>query len=136
MKFFTLAVVTFALFLVLDFLWFRVAGEFFKSQVGSIARLRADGSWDVLLWAGALAYVLMTIGVLVFVVLQAGSLWQAAALGALFGFVAYGIYDFTNLATLSAWTVRFVVVDVLWGTLLCGTVSAVAYALANASLWS
>ena len=33
----------------------------------------------------------------------------------IFGLVSFGIFDLTNLAILSAWTSRFVVVDMAWG---------------------
>lgn len=129
MKLILLGAIIFALFIVLDLLWFSVAGNFFKNQIGSIARLNADGTWNVLLWAGALAYVLMSVGVLYFVLPQAHSVVHAALLGGLFGLVGYGLYDLTNLATLTAWTPQFAMVDMLWGTFLCGVVSAVAYTI-------
>jgi uncharacterized membrane protein len=40
----------------------------------------------------------------------------AAAYGALLGFVVYGVYDFTNLATLRHYPVKLAIVDVAWGT--------------------
>lgn len=45
--------------------------------------------------------------------------------GALLGAMAYGTYEFTNLATLKGWTWRMVATDLIWGTVLTG-VSAVA----------
>ena len=46
----------------------------------------------------------------------------AAALisGALLGAMAYGTYEFTNLATLKGWHWQMVVLDVAWGTFLTG----------------
>lgn len=38
--------------------------------------------------------------------------------GALLGFLAYGTYEFTNLATLRAWHWQQVAVDLTWGTVL------------------
>ncbi len=131
MKILLLATVLWALFIILDLIWFYFMGNFFKAEIGSIARLNEAGGWDVNLVAGALVYVLMTIGLLVFVLPLAGSLPQALMYGALFGFVAYGIYDLTNMATLSAWTVRFAAVDMTWGTFLCGTVAACGYLLSK-----
>ncbi|WP_425050464.1 DUF2177 family protein [Psychromarinibacter sp. S121] len=43
---------------------------------------------------------------------------------ALFGAVAYGTYEFTNLATLKPWHWSMVAIDLTWGTLLT-TVAAV-----------
>lgn len=41
--------------------------------------------------------------------------------GALIGAMAYGTYEFTNLATLKDWTWRMVATDLTWGTVLTGT---------------
>ncbi|WP_300056379.1 DUF2177 family protein [uncultured Roseobacter sp.] len=40
---------------------------------------------------------------------------------ALIGAMAYGTYEFTNLATLKDWTWRMVATDLTWGTVLTGT---------------
>ena len=40
--------------------------------------------------------------------------------GAILGALAYGTYEFTNLATLKHWTWHMVAVDLTWGTLLTG----------------
>lgn len=136
MKSILLGIVVAVLFLALDLAWFRLMGGFFKSQVGSIARLASDGSWDVRLLPALLVYVLMTVGVLVFVVGRSSSMGEALALGGLFGFIGYGLYDLTNLATLSAWTVPFVLADMTWGTVLCGTVSLLGFALSRLPFFS
>ena len=47
-------------------------------------------------------------------------------LGMLFGLAAYGTYDLTNQATLKQWPTLVTIVDLTWGALLTGTVSAVA----------
>ena len=44
--------------------------------------------------------------------------------GALFGFFTYATYDLTNMATIRGWPLAMVVVDILWGTLLCTLVAA------------
>ena len=45
--------------------------------------------------------------------------WVFAS-AALLGAMAYGTYEFTNLATLRDWTWRMVLTDVAWGALLTG----------------
>ncbi len=49
------------------------------------------------------------------------SLSWVFASAALLGAMAYGTYEFTNLATIKGWTWRMVVTDLIWGTLLTGT---------------
>jgi uncharacterized membrane protein len=61
------------------------------------------------------------------------SLSHALALGALLGLVAYAAYDLTNLATLEGFPLTVALVDLVWGMVLCATVSAITY-LASARL--
>jgi uncharacterized membrane protein len=44
--------------------------------------------------------------------------------GALLGFIIYSVYDLTNYATLDKWTLHMTVMDILWGTALCGITTA------------
>ena len=53
--------------------------------------------------------------------------FQAALLGAF----AYGTYEFTNFATLKAWTWQMVAVDLSWGTLLTGATGTVGFLVAR-----
>jgi len=46
--------------------------------------------------------------------------------GALFGLVAYATYDLTNQATMKNWPVIVTIVDLIWGSLLTGTVAVIA----------
>jgi uncharacterized membrane protein len=119
------------LFILLDLVWFYFVSSFFKDEIGSIARLTPEGKWDVRLAPAIMAYVLMGVGVAAFVYLNATSLLSAALLGGLFGLIGYGLYDLTNLATLSDWTIRFTIVDMVWGTFLCATVSGSVYLIAK-----
>jgi uncharacterized membrane protein len=41
--------------------------------------------------------------------------------------VTYAAYDLTNLATLEGFPLKVVLVDMVWGTVLCATVSAVTF---------
>ena len=56
--------------------------------------------------------------------LETGPSWRLALNAAVFGAVAYGTYEFTNYATLKAWSWEMVAVDFTWGIVLT-TVSAV-----------
>jgi uncharacterized membrane protein len=70
--------------------------------------------------AAGLFYACYAVGVAVFAVAPAtrqNSLLAAAANGALLGFIAYMTYDFTNLASLKAWTPALAAIDIAWGTI-------------------
>ncbi len=58
-------------------------------------------------------------------------LWVFAS-GALVGAMAYGTYEFTNLATLKDWTWRMVATDLTWGTFLTGISATAGVAVARA----
>lgn len=121
-----------ALFVILDLVWFYFAGAFFRSEINAIARLTESGGWNLRYLPAALVYVLMSVGLVTFVYPLSTSALSSVLYGALFGLVLYGLYDLTNLATLTDWTWRLSVLDILWGTFLCGTVSAAVYLCARA----
>lgn len=52
--------------------------------------------------------------------LRADQPMQALIGGMVIGAMAYGTYEFSNYATLTAWHPSMVVADVLWGTVLTG----------------
>jgi uncharacterized membrane protein len=122
---------TLAVFLVLDFLWLGVVmPRFYKAQLGPLARLSGE-AFDPI-WPAALAvYLLLVVGIVAFVLPRATASTAAAlGWGALFGVVCYGVYDFTNLATLRGWPGILTAVDIAWGGVLCGA-TAVAARLAQ-----
>ncbi|MEZ5765563.1 MAG: DUF2177 family protein [Xanthobacteraceae bacterium] len=45
---------------------------------------------------------------------------QALVFGMALGFLCYGTYEMTNYATLQAWSLQQVAVDLAWGTVLTG----------------
>jgi len=95
---------------------------FYDAEIGQLAR--RSGAALAPRWPAAVAvYVLIPLGLVLFVRPAYGSqasLWQAAAWGALFGLVLYGVYDFTNRSILEAWSLRLTLADVAWGCTLCG----------------
>jgi uncharacterized membrane protein len=118
--------------LLLDFVWLSfVATNFYKSQMGSLARLTSSGAFDIKLLPGGLVYLLMLIGLMVFVFpkVEGMSLLYTFFVGGLFGLLCYGIYDFTNMATLTAWPWKLAIVDMLWGGFLCGVTSVITIGL-------
>jgi uncharacterized membrane protein len=82
-------------------------------------------------WAAAFAfYAVFVVGIVILVVwpaIERHSLLRAVLLGALLGVVTYAAYDLTNLAVLEGFPLAMAVVDVIWGAVLCGTVSGVTY---------
>ncbi len=97
---------------VFDLSWIGgIARDFYKSRIGALLEFH--------LMPAIVFYLMYVAGVIVFVSgSDAATRWQSVALyGALFGFVAYGTYDLTNMATLRGWSLTLVLVDMAWGTL-------------------
>jgi uncharacterized membrane protein len=117
------------IFFGLDMVWLGVAAKnFYTKQIGFLMTPKVN-------WAAAiLFYLLFLAGLVVFVIAPAverDSWARALLLGALFGLITYATYDLTNLATLKDWPLALTVVDLTWGTLLAGSVSAGTYLIAR-----
>jgi uncharacterized membrane protein len=112
MKAFTIALLGFP---VLDGLWFGLLMKtFYRQQLAGIARFQ-DGMLAPVWSAVAPVYILLAIGVAVFVIPRAPDVWSAAKYGALFGLVVYGVFDLTNFSTLARYSPILTVVDMSWG---------------------
>jgi uncharacterized membrane protein len=125
--------VALAVLVIGDALWLRWFGQaVVRPALGPIMR-------DQLLWTPVvLFYVLYALGVVIFAIdpaLRGKSLLAAAGLGLLFGFMAYMTYDLTNMATLKAWTIKLLVMDVAWGTFITGLSAVVSTAACRALGW-
>ncbi|MBI5803123.1 DUF2177 family protein [Candidatus Pacearchaeota archaeon] len=119
------------IFLILDFIWLNyVIGDFFKSQIGHISNI-VSGQFKINLYAAIFVYVLMTLGLLIFVLPVSNSYSQALIYGALFGFVMYGIYDGTNLTFIKDYPLKFALVDISWGTFLVAVTNAALFFVKN-----
>ena len=113
-------------FVLIDLLWLGVIAKgFYRHELGDLMR-------EPIGKGAALAfYLLYPLGLLVFVFPQAGtgSVAQAFIYGALLGLLTYGTYDLTNLATMRGFSTKLALVDWASGTLLTGTVAAIATAI-------
>jgi uncharacterized membrane protein len=124
--------ITLVVFFLIDMVWLgAVAKNFYRKHLGAMLSPKVN-------WAAAILFYLVFIaGLLVFVIrpaLAAGAPLRALAFGALFGLISYATYDLSNLATLKDWPVIVTVVDLVWGTVLGGTVSWAATALGRSLL--
>ena len=118
-------------FLLLDYLWLgRLAQRFYLRELGPLARQRG-GKVDARLPAAAVVYLLIPLGIVLFPLQLAaeGGVFAALAWGATFGLGVYGIYDFTNRAVLAGWSLRLSLVDLVWGSVLCGISTVIAYGI-------
>ena len=122
LKLYSVAVVV---FFIIDLTWLGVvARSFYQAQMGHLMRPSVN-------WAAAVVfYLIFVLGIVVLSVLPAverQSLTHAILLGGLLGLVTYAAYDLTNLATLEGFPLKVALVDMVWGTVLCATVSAITF---------
>ena len=128
-KIIQLYLLTTVVFFAIDIVWLSVvANRFYQSQIGPM--LKSPPNWAV----AAGFYLFYIVGIIVFATLpgiEKGMLFEAVWRGALFGALAYATYDLTNLATLEGWPWQVAAVDIGWGAVLTGTVSAASYQIAR-----
>jgi uncharacterized membrane protein len=126
-----LAAVGAVTFMVLDGVWLGLLMKnFYREQLAPILRL-TDGGMTPNWPAAFVVYVLLGTGIALFVMPRATTISSAAAYGALFGLVVYGVYDFTNYSTLRQWPFALTLVDVAWGTLASAAAALVMWVVAR-----
>lgn len=121
--------VTVVVFLVLDLTYLGVImAGFYKSELGSLAR-RSGEALTPVWWAAMVVYVLIPLGIVLFGLPRVDAerwLPSALAWGFVYGVVLYGVYDFTNYATLDRWPLKLTFADIAWGGVLCSVMTAFA----------
>ena len=107
------AVIASIVFLVIDVIWLSLATKsFYKPQIGHLFAEKP------VIWAAALFYILYMFGMSVVVIqpcIEPDSLVKSLYVGFIFGLVAYGTYNLTNMAVLKNWSATVVFVDMFWG---------------------
>ena len=119
MRAYPIAVIaTIVVFSILDFIWLgTVAFSFYETHIGTL--LLDAPNWN----AGLAFYFMYMAGIFYFAVIpgvRRMSPLRGLLNGALLGFLAYGTYDLTNMATLKNWSWQVVAVDMAWGTFATG----------------
>lgn len=127
----------------IDYLWIgQLAQQFYIDELGTLIR-RVNGEFTPILWAAVVFYVAYAALIVHFVrpILanrntnfkaddaasrSTVSKLDAFKVGAVFGVLVYMFYDFTNLATLQGWSMKMLVVDIVWGGFLTGAVTALS----------
>ena len=104
---------TAAIFLIIDIIWLSFAVKsFYRPNLGS---LLVD---QPVIWAAILFYLVYVFGLAVVIIdpsLNSDSSFKFLFRAFVFGLVAYGTYNLTNMATIKGWSVNVVFVDMIWG---------------------
>jgi uncharacterized membrane protein len=124
-----LYLLTIPIFFLFDMIWLGyIAQGFYRQNLAFI--LSKDVNWI----AAIAFYLIYIVGILFFAVVPAierDSLARAIVWGGLFGFFTYATYDLTNMALIKGWPFKVVVVDILWGIVLCASVAALSFKVAR-----
>jgi uncharacterized membrane protein len=124
-SYFKVYILAFVVFILIDSIWLGfIARNLYRKQIGFLLKEKFD-------MKVALIFYLFFIAGLVFFVLNTAIInqsWQYALFAGLFyGFITYATYDITNLATIKDWPVMLTVIDIIWGSFICGTTSIITY---------
>ena len=110
------------IFLIIDVLWLSITVKsLYRPALGGLLKDKP------VMWAAVLFYIIYMIGVALIILKPAlanDSISQALWTGVVFGVVAYGTYNLTNMATVKNWSASIVWIDMLWGGFLTGCSSA------------
>lgn len=120
---------TVPVFFIIDLIWLGVVAKgFYQKNLNALLSPKVN-------WPAAIVFYLIFIaGILIFAVIPAvakDSLRHAFLWGALFGFFTYMTYELTNLALLKNWPLTIVIVDILWGAVLCAAVATISFYIAK-----
>lgn len=120
------------IFLAIDLTWLGVLmAKFYKAELGPLAR-RSGEAMAPVWWAAFLVYILIPLGIMLFVVPRVSPENLAASAlgwGFLYGVILYGVYDLTNYSLIDRWPWRMTLVDMAWGGFICAVTSYVAVIL-------
>jgi uncharacterized membrane protein len=130
MKFLIELLVIFLMFIsviILDYIWLGIITKnFLINEFGSLVNVK-NGSIQIKLLVGLITWLIIALGVYIFAVYPSSTLSKALILGAIFGFISYSIYDLTNLTFIKNYPVKFVFVDIAWGTFISSSIAGVGF---------
>ena len=101
------------IFLIIDIIWLSFSVKsFYRPNIG---HLLLD---TPIMWAAALFYIIYVFGLAIVIIepsLNSNETFKILFRSFLFGLVAYGTYNLTNMATIKGWSTKVVFVDMIWG---------------------
>jgi len=94
----------------LDFVYLSVMKGYFMNQVKNVQ----GSALKINYFGAAICYIFLVVGLNYFIIKPRKSVSDAFLLG----LVIYGVYETTNYALFSNWSIVSVIIDTLWGGLL------------------
>lgn len=101
------------IFLIIDIIWLSFAVKsFYRPNIGNLLLDKP------VMWAAAMFYIIYVVGIGVVIIepsINFDNTFSFLLKSFIFGLVAYGTYNLTNMATVKGWSPNVVFVDMLWG---------------------
>jgi uncharacterized membrane protein len=111
-------IITLAILVIIDYIYLKfVSADFYKY---AFKGMLMD---NIRVIPALLSWSLIALGIVLFVLPMSTGILDTILYGALFGFVSYGIYNMTNMATLQFWSWELVIRDTAWGAFVTALVS-------------
>lgn len=101
--------------LLMDAVWLSTNFKYHKKLFETVQQ----SPLEIRILPAVLVYLLIPLALYYFAIEPSKTRKEVALKGALLGLSMYGLYDLTNLSTLSGWTIEMALKDTLWGTVLC-----------------
>lgn len=110
---FTSILITALIFLIIDIIWLSFSVKsFYGPRIGHLFNDKP------VIWAAAMFYLVYVFGLSVVIIepnINLDNTVNFLFKAFMFGFVAYGTYNLTNMAALKDWSPSVVFVDMFWG---------------------
>jgi uncharacterized membrane protein len=94
----------------IDFVYLNLMKGYFENQIKMVQKSVVKFN----LFGAAICYIFLIFGINYFIIKPRKSVNDAFLLG----LVIYGVYETTNYALLSNWSILTVIIDTLWGGIL------------------
>jgi uncharacterized membrane protein len=107
----------------IDFVYLNVMKGYFSNQV----KMVQGSPLKVNFLGAAICYIFLIVGINYFIIKPRRSVADAFLLG----IVIYGVYETTNYALFSNWSIISVIIDTLWGGLLFASTTYIVEKLKN-----
>ena len=101
------------IFLIIDIIWLSFAVKsFYRPNIGHLLLDKP------IMWAASMFYIVYVIGLGIVIIEPSVNFDDTLKFlfkAFMFGLVAYGTYNLTNMATVKGWSASVVFVDMVWG---------------------
>lgn len=107
------------IFIVLDGLYLQIIKNYFGNQI----KIIQGTDMKVNLIPAAITYVFLIFGLNYFIIKKRRSIKDAALLG----LIIYAVYELTNYALFTKWSILTVIIDTTWGSILFALTTYLVY---------